>query len=705
MNEDKETVYRINGLSCTNCAAKFEKNVKAIPGVTNATVNFGASKISVVGNASIIELEKAGSFENLKLSAENSVKSSSDNKKFTIIKNNLNVFISALLLILAFFLQATIGEDNTITIIVFILAIVIGGYKLFIEGIENIVHLDFTMESLMTIAIIGASIIGEWSEGSVVVILFAISESLERYSMDKARSSIRSLMEIAPREALIRRDGVEEIISVEDIKINDIMIIKPGEKIAMDGVVIKGNSHVNQSPITGESISVEKVLDSDIFAGSLNEDGLLEVSITKLVEDTTIANIIHLVEEAQGQKAPAQAFVDKFAKYYTPIIMIIALLVVIVPPLFLGEDWSKWIYQGLSILVVGCPCSLVISTPVTIVSAITNAAKNGVLVKGGIHLEEVGKANVVAFDKTGTLTKGNPDVTDFIILTKDNSINILKIIASLEEMSLHPIANAITKYAREQISNYKSYQVENFLSTSGKGIQGDILNSTYYLGNEKHIRNYVAIETAHLEQYQALEKHGKTTMFLSSSNEVLAIISVADQLRESSAAALKELHKIGVVHSIMLTGDNKNTAEYISSISGVSEYRSDLLPHQKLDVITDLQNTYGSTIMIGDGINDAPALAKANVGIAMGGAGSDTALETSDIAFMGDDISKLPFIIKLSRKSMRIIKQNITFSIALKLLALLLVVPGWLSLWIAIAADMGATLLVTFNGMRASKTE
>ena len=518
----------------------------------------------------------------------------------------------------------------------------------------------------MTIAIIGAAIIGEWTEGSIVVILFAISEALERFSMDKARQSIRSLMDIAPKEALIRRNNVEQMINVSKIEVGDIMIIKPGQKIAMDGQVIKGHSSVNQAAITGESVPIEKNINDDIFAGTINEEGALEVKVTKHVNDTTIAKIIHLVEEAQGERAPAQAFVDKFAKYYTPTIMVIAALIVIVPPLFFNGDWNTWLYQGLSLLVVGCPCSLVISTPVSIVSAIGNSAKNGVLVKGGIYLEEIGGLKAIAFDKTGTLTKGTPTVTDFTTVDSKDEEKYFSIITALESYSQHPLASAILKEADNRAISYKSVVVDEFTSITGKGIQGNIEGITYLVGSPKLFESILTDNSKIIENYQRLQQQGKTAMLLGTDKQILAVIAVADELRESSKAVIEKLHDLGIEHTIMLTGDNA---------------------------------------MVGDGINDAPALAASTVGIAMGGAGTDTALETADVALMGDDLQKLPFIVKLSRQTLRIIKQNITFSLGIKLLALLLVVPGWLTLWIAILADMGATILVTLNGLRLMKVK
>ncbi|HAK9897214.1 TPA: cadmium-translocating P-type ATPase [Listeria monocytogenes] len=699
-----EKTYRIEGLSCTNCAGKFEKNVKQLPGVTSATVNFGASRISVEGQTTIEELEEAGAFENL-IIRDDQENDEQVRSKESFIKRNIALIISLGFILVAVISQLSLGEDHLLTKALYILAIIIGGFDLFKEGFSDLIKLDFSMESLMTIAIIGAAFIGEWAEGSIVVILFAISEALERFSMDKARQSIRSLMDIAPKEALIRRNNVEQLVSVDKIDIDDIMIIKPGQKIAMDGLVINGHSSVNQAAITGESVPVEKQLDDEVFAGTLNEEGVLEVKVTKKVTDTTIAKIIHLVEEAQGERAPAQAFVDKFAKYYTPFIIIMALLIVVVPPLFFGGDWNKWLYQGLSILVVGCPCSLVISTPVSIVSAIGNAAKNGVLVKGGVYLEEIGHLRAIAFDKTGTLTKGKPVVTDFIATSSETDINYLSIISSLESLSQHPLASAILNEADKTNVDYKSIQIEDFQSITGKGLTGINQNIRYYIGSPKLFSASVIEETAVKVQYRQFQEQGKTAMYFGTDEQILGVIAVADEVRDSSAAVISELHKLSIEHTIMLTGDNTKTAESIGKQLGVTEIKGDLMPQEKLDSIKALRTTYNKVAMVGDGINDAPALAASTVGIAMGGAGTDTALETADVALMGDDLQKLPFIVRLSRQTLKVIKQNITFSLGIKLLALLLVIPGWLTLWIAIVADMGATLLVTLNGLRLMKVK
>ncbi len=616
------------------------------------------------------------------------------------MKKHATVITSFVFLLMGWISGQFNGEENIASIIAYAASILIGGYRLFNTGLKNLYRLNFDMKTLMTIAVIGAAFIGEWGEGATVVILFAISEALETYSMDKARQSIRSLMDIAPREALIRRGNQEMMISVDEILIGDIMIVKPGQKIAMDGIVLKGSSAINQAAITGESVPVAKTIDDEVFAGTLNEEGLLEVKVTKHVDDTTIAKIIHLVEEAQAERAPSQAFVDRFAKYYTPVIMLIALGVAVIPPLF-GADWNTWIYQGLAVLVVGCPCALVVSTPVSIVTAIGNAARNGVLIKGGIHLEEMGSIKAIAFDKTGTLTKGVPVVTDY--LSEDGATNEqLKIIAALENGSQHPLATAIMKKAEEENLDYKSVDITDFTSITGKGIQGNINGETYFVGSPNLFEEILTdgIRSELKEKIETLQSQGKTVMVAGTSSEITALIAVADEVRETSQTVIQKLHSLGIEKTIMLTGDNSRTANAIGNQVGVSDIKAELLPHDKLNYIKDLRQEFNRVSMVGDGVNDAPALAASTVGVAMGGAGTDTALETADIALMADDLGKLPFTVKLSRKALAIIKQNITFSLGIKLVALLLVIPGWLTLWIAIFADMGATLLVTLNSLR-----
>ncbi|SEM75213.1 Cd2+/Zn2+-exporting ATPase [Mesobacillus persicus] len=615
-------------------------------------------------------------------------------------KKHSTVIASFIFLLIGWYSGHLDGEGTLTSVLAYAASILIGGYRLFITGLKNLLRFQFDMKTLMTIAVIGAAFIGEWGEGATVVILFAISEALETYSMDKARQSIRSLMDIAPNEALIRKGNQEMLIPVDEVEIGDIMIVKPGQKIALDGMVVKGNSAVNQAAITGESVPLAKAINDEVFAGTLNEEGLLEVKVTKHVDDTTIAKIIHLVEEAQAERAPSQAFVDKFAKYYTPLIMLIALGVAVVPPLF-GADWNTWIYQGLAVLVVGCPCALVVSTPVSIVTAIGNAAKNGVLIKGGIYLEEMGSIKAIAFDKTGTLTKGVPVVTDY--LPQNGATDeLFKMIAALENGSQHPLASAIMKKAEEKNLDYQKVEISDFTSITGKGIKGKIQGETYYVGSPNLFEEILpnGITPYVKEKIETLQNQGKTVMVAGTSKGIMALVAVADEVRENSQKVIESLHSLGIEKTIMLTGDNSRTAHAIGKQVGVTDIKAELLPHDKLNYIKDLRKEFDRVSMIGDGVNDAPALAASTVGVAMGGAGTDTALETADIALMADDLGKLPFTVKLSRKALAIIKQNIAFSIGIKLIALLLVIPGWLTLWIAIFADMGATLLVTLNSLR-----
>ncbi|MFE4131803.1 heavy metal translocating P-type ATPase [Peribacillus sp. YIM B13482] len=701
MAESPLKTYRIQGLSCTNCAAKFENNVRDLEGVKEAKINFGASKISIQGSATIEEIEKAGAFDNLRIRDEQ--EQVTQREPIWKQKENIKVVFSVILLLISWILDKQYVDGGTIPIIGYAAAIIVGGYSLFFNGLKNLARLRFDMHTLMTVAIIGAAVLGEWGEGATVVILFAISEALEKYSMDKARNSIESLMNIAPKEALILRGHHEMMVAVGEIEVGDIMIVKPGQKIAMDGRIMKGASTLNQAAITGESEPVFKTVEGEVFAGTLNGEGLLEVEVTKRVEDTTIAKIIHLVEEAQAEKAPSQAFVDKFAKFYTPAIMLIALVIAVLPPLVNNGDWSEWIYRGLAVLVVGCPCALVISTPIAIVTAIGNAAKHGVLIKGGVHLEEAGALKAIAFDKTGTLTKGVPEVTDFTVLSDVlNEQDVLAIAAALESRSQHPLATAILQKAENHDVDYHSLLVEDFTAITGKGIKGKINQEIYYIGKPHLLEEVAGIVFPNdvLKLISGFQNAGKTVMVLGDQMKLLALIAVADEIRESSKEAIRKLHALGIEKTIMLTGDNIGTAKVIGAAAGVQEIEAELLPQDKLTIIKQWKQKYDRVAMVGDGVNDAPALAASTVGIAMGGAGTDTALETADIALMGDDLSKLPYTIRLSRKTLKIIKQNITFSLVIKILALLLIAPGWLTLWMAIFADMGATLLVTLNSLR-----
>jgi len=695
--EQLETkTYRVQGLTCTNCAAKFEQNVKALPGVKEAKVNFGAAKLTVWGEATIEELEQAGAFERLKIREER--ERITRREPFWKKKENWNILASAVLLLIG--IAADAADGGILAVAMYLAVIVIGGYSLFSTGLRNLARLQFDMNTLMTIAILGAAAIGEWQEGAVVVILFAISEALERYSMDQARRSIASLMEMAPAEAIIRRGAEEMTVPVEDVRVGDVMIVRPGGKIALDGVVVNGASTVNEAAITGESMPSEKTVGDSVFAGTLNGEGFLEVKVTKRTDETTLAKMIDLIEEAQAERAPSQAFIDRFARYYTPFIIIFALFIAIVPPLWMGGAWLDWVYRGLAVLVIGCPCALVISTPVAIVTAIGNAARRGVLIKGGVYLEQIGRLRAVAFDKTGTLTKGKPAVTDIIVYAGKRE-RLLAVAAAIEKRSQHPLASAVVRQAKEEGVSFLDVPVDEFQSLTGQGVKAVVGNETYYIGSPSLFVDMLGRLPDEVEQrIAAFRQEGKTVMAIGTASRLLGLIAAADQLRSSAPDTIKAMRRLGVKEVAMVTGDHEQTAQAIGRQAGVSDIRAGLLPEQKLAAIRELKQRYGMTAMVGDGVNDAPALAAADVGVAMGGAGTDTALETADVVLMADDLRQLPYTIRLGSRTLAIIKQNIAFALGLKVLALIAAVPGWLTLWLAVFADMGATLLVTLNSMR-----
>lgn len=690
-------VFRLSGLTCADCAAKLEKSIASLPGVESAQLNFAAAKLTVEGDMAVHQIVEEARKEGVTATVEGTT----PQQEIPFFEKNRRAIISGVsgLLLAAGWIFDTFLQLQNISIGLYLAAMVVGGFAIARKALFSLRRLDLNMNVLMTVAVTGAALIGEWNEGAVVAFLYSVSEALESYTIDKARQSIRSLMEIAPKVATVRRDGREMELPVEEIRLRDMLLVKPGEKIAMDGKVISGHSAVNQAAITGESIPVEKAVGDEVFAGTLNQQGFLEIEVTKLVNDTTIAKIINMVEEAQARRAPSQAFVDKFAKYYTPIVIALAAGITVFPPLIFGEPWSPWIYRGLALLVVACPCALVVSTPVAIVSAIGNAARNGVLIKGGIYLEEAGSLNVIAFDKTGTLTKGTPEVTDIIVTAgKVSDQELLRVAASVEKMSEHPLAAAIVQKAREK--GVELEEVSDFGAIVGKGARAKLNGRKVFIGSPK-LFDEIKIDLSSWEEaISKLQSEGKTAMLVGLDGELLGVLAVADTVRETSADAVRQLRDGGIKRTVMLTGDNAATAGAIAKRVGVDDFMAELLPQDKVAAINELSKKYGKVAMIGDGVNDAPALATATVGIAMGGAGTDTALETADIVLMADDLSKLPFAIRLSRASLKVIKQNITFSLVVKLVAVILVFPGWLTLWLAILADMGASVLVTLNGIR-----
>lgn len=686
--EERVQEYRLEGLTCIDCTKTFEKNVKSIANVEYAEVHFTTSKMKVKGNVSIEELVEAGKFDDIQVIPMN------NHSEKRINYRNKRIFYASVLFALAIAIDLWILVPTVFLILLYGTVTIVGAHKIFLKGFRRLFRFQFDMNVLMSIAVTGAFFIGEWREGALVAFLFSISEWLESYSFDKARNAIRSIMELSPKKATVVRNGVENLLSVEDVQIGDLMTVKPGEKIAMDGVVINGTSTINQATITGESIPVEKGKGDNVFAGTFNEQGYLEVKVSKLTQDTTIAKIIKLVEDAQAKQAPSQAFVDRFAKVYTPIVLTLAIFISIVPPIFFQYEWSHSVYNSLALLVIACPCALVVSTPVAVVSAIGNAAKNGVVVKGGIFLEKLAHVKNIAFDKTGTLTIGKPKISEMIWYT-NNQQKELSMAVSIELKTHHPIRQAFVTYKEEH--GLEDYLVEEFGAIVSTGVHGIVEGKEYFIVKPSYFAE--KLTTNIQEDIRTLEKKGNTVVIMATREKLLGLIAIKDTIRESGKQTIQELKKQKVEKLSMLTGDNKIVGKVISQELGLSDYYSELLPDEKVKQIKHLQMS-GITAMVGDGVNDAPALAVADVGIAMGGAGSDSALETADIVLMSDDLEKLPFIIKTSRKMLLIIKQNIFFAIAIKLLAIFLIVPGWLTLWLAIFADMGATIIVTLNAIR-----
>lgn len=590
------------------------------------------------------------------------------------------------------------GFPREITIPVYLVAMLAGGLRIFYKGFLAAKGLSLDMNTLMSIAVIGAAVIGEWGEAATVIFLFSLAQLLETYSLDRARNTLESLISLTPQEALVRRGQEEVLLPVNEVQMGDIIVVKPSEKIPLDGLVVEGYSTVNQSPITGESTPIEKYVGCEVFAGTINKEGVLEVKVNHLAKDTTLSRIIHLVEECQAQKAPYQNFVDRFSRIYTPIVIGIAFLVSTLPWALLGADFIPWLYKGLVFLVISCPCALVIATPVSLLSGITCAAQHGVLIKGGVHLEEAGKLKAIAFDKTGTLTKGVPEVIDVIPIDSLSHDELLRTAASVEARSEHHLAGAILRRARKE--GLKPLEVSDYKAIPGQGAAARINGKSHYIGNLKFFRE-LGISTERADRLlSVLQSQGKTVMLISCEDKLLGTITVADDVRSVSKPTLAALREKGIKKIVMLTGDNEGTAQAIARKLGVEEYMAELSPEDKVEAVRHLSRDYGKAAMVGDGVNDAPALAAATIGIAMGTAGTDTALETADIALMADDLTKIPFALGLSRQTLRVIKQNIVFAIGLKGLFMGLATMGMATLWMAVGADMGASLLVIFNGLR-----
>jgi len=582
-------------------------------------------------------------------------------------------------------------------VVLALVAVFTGGLSTYKKGWIALKNRNLNMNALMSIAVTGAMLIGHWPEAAMVMVLFALAEVIEAKSLDRARNAIRGLLDLTPEQATVQQaDGTWREVGAKQITIGARVRVKPGERIALDGEVLEGRSAVNQAPITGESLPVEKSPGDSVFAGTINESGSFEYRVTALANNSTLARIIHAVEAAQGSRAPTQRFVDQFARWYTPVVFGVAIAVALLPPLFMGAAWLDWIYRALVLLVVACPCALVISTPVSIVSGLAAAARHGILIKGGVYLEEGRKLRWLALDKTGTITHGKPAQTDFVTWGNALASDSRSIAASLAARSDHPVSKAVAQAA--QTDGVALLDVAEFNALPGRGVQGQINGATYHLGNHRMLEELGQC-TPELEQrIAALETAGKTVVMLVGAKAVHALFAVADTIKDSSRTAIAELHALGI-NTMMLTGDNPHTAQAIAAQAGIDRAQGNLLPDDKLREV-ELLAIKGKVGMVGDGINDAPALARADIGFAMGAAGTDTAIETADVALMDDNLGKIPTFVRLSRATAQVLMQNIVLALGIKAVFLVLTFTGQATMWMAVFADMGASLLVVGNGLR-----
>ena len=598
-------------------------------------------------------------------------------------------------------LHFTQSAPEWVIAVVALFAIALCGPTTYKKGWISLKHLNLNINALMSIAVTGAVLIGQWPEAAMVMVLFTIAEMVEAKSLDRARNAIKGLLDLTPERATVRQvDGSWLEVDVKTVEIGALVRVRPGERIGLDGDVAFGTSTVNQAPITGESLPIEKAVDDPVYAGSINESGSFEYRVTAEASNTTLARIIHAVEEAQSSRAPTQRFVDKFAKVYTPAVFFFALAIAVFPPMLIGGLWTDWIYRALVLLVVACPCALVISTPVSIVSGLAAAARKGILVKGGVYLEIGAKLSFVALDKTGTITHGKPVQTDYISLAEIPEVSPQIVAASLGGRSDHPVSQAIAKHEGLGTSTLK--HIESFEALPGRGVKGIVEGQLYHLGNHRLIEE-LGLGTPQLEaSLSRLERQGKTVVALTSATQVFALFAVADTVKDSSQTAIKELHALGI-KTMMLTGDNPHTAEAIAQSVGIDEARGNLLPADKLAAIGELQSRDHVVGMVGDGINDAPALAKSQIGFAMAAAGTGTAIETADVALMDDDLRKIPAFVRLSRQTALVLKQNIGFALGIKAVFLVFTLMGLATMWMAVFADVGVSLLVVLNGLRLLK--
>ena len=685
----------IEGMDCSDCVTVIEHGLGRMDGVLAVNVNYAAASLRVEYDKHKVDrpaIEKRVQSLGYEIPAEGFRSWYKENREIVFS------LTAGLLLIIGWLGETFFGLPAWIATTLYIGGYVFGGWDISQHAWHAIKEKHFDTDLLMVMAALGAAFLGEFAEGALLLFLFSLGHALEERALDRARAAVRALADLAPKTALVRRDGKEQELPVESLQLEDVVIVRPGVRIPVDGVILIGNSGVDQASVTGESLPVDKVPGDQVFASAVNGEGALEVKVTRLAKDSTLARVMKMVEEAQAQKSPTQQTVEKFERVFVPAVLIVTALVIIVPPL-LGFPFHESFLRAMTLLVAASPCALALGTPATILAGVAQAARNGVLVKGGAHLENLGRLKAIAFDKTGTVTHGRPEVTDLVVFPDSGwkEDDVVSLVAGAESRSAHPLAQAVVRSAQSLPVSVMD-EVE---SLTGRGLRAVSNGKTIWIGNRKLMDEaMVTIPADALQKADTLQQSGKTLMWIAEDKTVIGLIALADTLRHEAAPTMKALKQTGVAHTIMLTGDNTRSASAIAKEIGLTEYRADLMPEDKLTVIRDLVKEYGQVAMIGDGVNDAPALANATVGIAMGGAGTDVALETADVALMGDDLSKLPFAVGLGRATRNIIVQNLFISLGVIALLIVTSLTGIVSIGIAIVFHEGSTLVVVANALR-----
>ena len=689
-----KTTFKVLNMDCPDEIKAINDALK-MEGILEVKANLMASTVEVTHLKNISEeLLKSRINSTVVKVVEN------DSPKNPNTSRIIKVCISGVALVIGLLAEHAF-ENHFVTLVSFAISILVGGTLIFPKAFNALKRLSLDMNVLMTFAAIGAIIIKQYSEGATVVFLFALSELLESLSVQRARNAIQELFKLTPASTFIVNGNTVKEIAVEQVRVKEIIRVKAGEIIPLDGSIISGHSNINQASLTGESVPVFKAKGDEVFAGTISQDGSIDVEVTKISVDTKLSHVIKMVAESQSERAPAQQFVDQFAKVYTPLIFALAILTYLVPVYILGADSYEWFYKSLVLLVIACPCALVISTPISIVSSLTSLARNGVLIKGGIHLEMLGKINAIALDKTGTITEGKPNVLGIEILENGNEAEFLKIVSSLESHSTHPFAHAILKYASDK--SVTPEEVSHFKNIPGFGIEAVFKGKNYFAGNLKHV------ETQSLLSEEIKKKIGRSDSPTSiivvgvKDTSVLGWITLGDEIRKDAKDAIADIKKAGIDEVVILSGDNQKITQSVSKLVSADNAFGDLLPEDKLREIESLIKKHKYVAMIGDGVNDAPAMAKASLGIAMGGIGSSTAIETADVTLMTDDLKQIPVAIKAGKRTLHVIKFNIGFAILTKVIFLVLTFVGISNLWMAIIADTGATLIVVLNALRLLK--